>query len=115
MISHSTRSLVPAMACIELDLLTVKGRAEPERVHALLGDETAAKTDVFQKFAALHARMLEAYRAQKWGEASSLMAEGVALRPDLAGLYQLYATRIGIYKEHPPEAGWTGVWVAKEK
>ena len=115
MIAHSTRMKVQDMACIELDLLTVKGRAEPERVYALLGDETLAKTDAFQKFAALHDQMLAAYRARKWDEASTLMTECVALRPDLAALYHLYATRIGFYKEHPPEPGWTGVWVAKEK
>jgi adenylate cyclase len=115
MISNTTHVQVPEMAAIELDLLTVKGRTEPERIFALLGDETAAKTEAFQKFAAVHARMIEAYRAQKWDEASKIMTECVELRPDLAGLYHLYATRIGIYKEHPPGSDWKGVWVAKEK
>ncbi|TAL28621.1 MAG: adenylate/guanylate cyclase domain-containing protein [Alphaproteobacteria bacterium] len=115
MISHSTRMQVPALAAIELDLLTVKGRTEPERIYTLLGSEAVAKTSEFQSFAALHARMLEAYRAQKWDEATRLGDECARLKPELAALYKLYASRISHYKEEPPGPGWTGVWVAKEK
>src|SRR5262249_6765882 len=115
MISSTTRSQVPELACIELDLLAVKGRTEAERVFALLGDETLAKTEAFQTFAALHARLLEAYRGQKWEETSKLMTDCVSQRPDLGALYHLYAERIGYYKQHPPGPEWTGVWVAKEK
>lgn len=115
MISHATRQQVPEFAVIELDLLTVKGRTEPERVYALLGDEKLAQTPEFRDFVALHDRMLAAYRTQKWEEALKLMAECAGLRLDLAALYHLYAERIGYYKEHPPGPGWAGVWVAKEK
>ncbi|MEZ0226358.1 MAG: CHASE2 domain-containing protein [Alphaproteobacteria bacterium] len=115
MISNSTRALVPQLAALELDLLTVKGRTEPERIYTLLGDEAFAKTAEFQDFAARHARMLEAYRAQKWDEAIKLGEECAALKPELAGLYQLYAGRIAHYKQEPPVPGWAGVWVAKEK
>ena len=115
MIAHSTRMQVQEFATIELDLLTVKGRAEPERVYALLGDERVAKTPEFDKFQGLHARMLAAYRSQKWDEASSLMMECERQRPDLAALYRLYAERIAVYKSNPPGPDWTGVWVAKEK
>jgi adenylate cyclase len=115
MIAHSTRVLVPQFAAIELDLLTVKGRTEPERIYTLLGDEATAKKPEFQSFAALHARMLEAYRGQKWAEAVRLSEECAVMKPELAGLYKLYASRIAHYREEPPGPGWTGVWVAKEK
>lgn len=115
MIAHSTKALVPQLAAIELDLLTVKGRTEPERIYTLLGDDAVAKTSGFVEFAALHARMLEAYRAQKWEEATRLGDECAKLKPELAALYRLYTGRIAHYKEEPPGPGWTGVWIAKEK
>jgi adenylate cyclase len=115
MIAHSTQKLVPQFATIELDLLTVKGRTEPERIYTLLGDDTVAKTAEFQAFAARHARMLEAYRAQKWDEAVKLAAECADMKPELVALYKLYASRIAHYKDEPPGPVWAGVWVAKEK
>ncbi len=115
MISASTQALVKDFACIELDLLTVKGRAEPERVYTLLGDEKLAATPAFKAFAEAHARMLAAYRAQDWDAAGKLITECASLRPDLAALYHLYAERIGAYRAHPPGPEWTGVWIAKEK
>jgi adenylate cyclase len=59
--------------------------------------------------------MLSAYRAQDWDRAEGLIGQCAALRPDLNGLYQLYAGRIAAYRANPPGPGWTGVWVAKEK
>lgn len=115
MISSSTRQQAPAFAAIELDLLTVKGRAEPERVYALLGTPEEAKTEAFTAFEAKHNQMLEAYRGMRWGEATVLAEDCEKLRLDLAQLYKLYRERIAAYKQTPPPAGWNGVWVAKDK
>ena len=38
-----------------------------------------------------------------------------ALRPELGGLYQLYAARIAACRAAPPPEGWDGVYVAKDK
>src|SRR5690606_735254 len=69
LISDSTRRAAPDFAAIEVDLLTVKGRTEPERVHALLGGPEMAQTPEFKTFAGTHARLLAAYRARAWDEA----------------------------------------------
>jgi len=100
---------------VEIDLLTVKGRREPERVYALLGDAAAAGSPAFQAHGALHEKMMLAYRGQKWDAAMALAGQCLDLRPDLLGLYTLYSQRIADFKATPPPAGWTGVWVAKEK
>lgn len=115
LISDSTRRAAPDFAAIEVDLLTVKGRTEPERVHALLGGPEMAQTPEFKTFAETHARLLAAYRARGWDEALKLGKDCAALRPDLGGLYALYAERIAAYKAAPPPDGWSGVWVAKDK
>ncbi|MBI1215612.1 MAG: CHASE2 domain-containing protein [Alphaproteobacteria bacterium] len=115
MISEGTHKLAPDFAVIELDLLTVKGRSEPERVYALLGDAQMLEDAAFKDFRALHARMLETYRARKWDEAVETGKACEKLHPELGGLYALYRRRIEIYRENPPPDGWTGVWVATEK
>ena len=43
-IGDKTRLQVPDYAALELDLIMVKGKTEPERVHALIGDFAVAQT-----------------------------------------------------------------------
>lgn len=115
MISDSVRRAAPGFAAIEIDLLTVKGRKEPERVHALLGDETEAQSPEFAAFAALHTGMLAAYRMRDWDSAAEQADACATERPELFLLYKLYKERISAYRENPPPADWGGVWVAKDK
>lgn len=115
MISEEVRKRAPAFAALEIDLLTVKGRKEPERVYTLLGDATLAASAAFQEASAMHNRMLAAYRNQRWEEALALAGQCEALQPDLAGLYALYRQRVAEFKLTQLPAGWQGVWVAKEK
>lgn len=115
MLSEATKHLAPDFAAIEIDLLTVKGRHVPERVFALLGDANMAQSEAFVSFAALHARMLAAYRAQNWDDAEKLAQDCERLHPELQGLYALYIKRIGVFRQNPPPANWAGVWVAVEK
>lgn len=115
MISDATRSAAASFATIELDLLTVKGRTEPERVHTLLGGPEIAENPDFVSFRARHDSMLAAYRAKKWDEAEKAAGECIALQPELEVLYRLYISRIAAYRQNPPPANWSGVWVAKDK
>ncbi|MDE1153828.1 MAG: adenylate/guanylate cyclase domain-containing protein [Micavibrio sp.] len=115
MISSVTHRAAPEYGVIELDLLAVKGRSEPERVYALLATPEDARKAAFTDFATLHTEMLKAYRARLWDEALALGAQCQQLRPDLAGLYRLYAQRMAIYREKPPAADWQGLWVATDK
>ena len=115
MISSSTREQAPEFAAIELDLLIVKGRTEPERIYGLLGGPEEAQSSEFKDFSAKHEQLLDAYRGMRWGEALTLAGECTEARHDLEQLYKLYRDRIIVYKQNPPPAGWAGVWVAKDK
>lgn len=114
MISESVRKGVPELAAIEIDLLTVKGRREPERVYALLGDAEMAQSQSFLQFKETHDKMLAAYRAQSWNEAAALISQCIA-HSEMIGLYTLYNQRIVDFKEIPPPPNWSGVWAAKDK
>ncbi len=105
-------------ALIELDLITVKGKSEALHIFALLGDKDMAASAQFKNFADLHAAMLSAYRARNWDEAENLIAKCQQASSDFAklcDLYDLYTSRIALFKETPPPADWDGVFVATSK
>jgi adenylate cyclase len=116
-IGEGLHAHLPDFACVTLDRVRVVGRDTPEEVHALLGDETLAASPAFQAFAAGHAAMLQAYRAQHWDEAQRLLDahEAQAEALGLGKLHALMRGRIARYRENPPGADWDGVWVATEK
>ena len=104
-------------ALLELDLIAVKGRQEPEHIFTLLGDEALARDAAFEALAERNAKMLEAYRNREWDRARSLAKECRELDPDLGlgPLYDLYEARIEENETDPPPPDWGGVFVAETK
>ena len=115
-IGENTRAEAEDFATLELDLITVKGKTQPTRVYALLGDETLKNDPDFQTLNERHQAMIEAYRGQVWQRARELVDECRALSDSrLVTLYDLYEERIEDYAENPPGADWDGVYVALRK
>ncbi len=108
---------LPDFATLVIDMVRVVGRATPETVYVLLGDEIFAQEPKFQKFADEHAAMLAAYRNQDWEMAAHLLDEGDDAAADfgLTKLYALYRDRILIFAATPPGDDWDGVYSATEK
>lgn len=107
------------LAIIEIDLIRVKGRAEPERIHALIGDETTRSSDDFVALRAMNAAMLSAYRNQMWDAAFTAMEEAQLLADrmglDFSDYLFVYEARIAEYRANPPGSHWDAVYVATEK
>jgi len=116
LIGESTWRQADDFAALELDLIRVKGKQEPVRVYALLGDEQRAGEESFQQWQSLHDNMLRCYRAAEFDEALAL-AEQCRRGPgaELADFYAMLALRISEMKAAPPESGWDGVYVALSK
>ena len=116
-ISEATRLCALDLAALELDLVRVKGKAEPVRIFALLGDETLAQGDGFKALQEAHDLMLTAYRVQSW----AIARDQLETVRDLAGgfgldaLYDLYEERIDTFLQAPPDKDWDGVYVALTK
>jgi len=108
----STAAVVAdTFAVVEIDLVTVKGKTQPEQVYALLGDAAARATPEFATLQEAQARLLAAFRGQDWDGADAALA---ACRDTtgpwrIAGLWELYASRIAGYRANPPPPGWDGV------
>jgi hypothetical protein len=114
-LSDATRTLAPDFASLELDLIAVQGKREAVRIFTLLGQPDAAGSERFKRLEDSHKRFLEAYRAQRWSEARSLIGDCLPLDDRLADLYDMYETRIDGLERNPPGEGWDGVFVAQTK
>ncbi|TVQ85059.1 MAG: adenylate/guanylate cyclase domain-containing protein [Micavibrio sp.] len=117
LLAEATAKAVPDMALLDADLLTVKGRSEPERVYTLLGDENYAGSTKFKTLKKAHHNMLTAYRNGDFQQAKEILTEKcVKSAPkDLREFYAMYLERIENYIENPPPDSWNGVYVAVSK
>ena len=105
------------LALLEMDLIAVKGKQEPERIFALLGDRTLGESRAFADLRQSNAALLACYRAQDWSGAKAALddcrTKGEPL--GLASLYVLHGQRIARFEAEPPGPGWDGVFVAETK
>ena len=54
---------MPELATLEIGEILLRGKARPERLFALLGDETSKASPAFQQLAVRHQALLAAMRA----------------------------------------------------
>ena len=104
-------------ATMEIDLIQVKGKTQPEAVFTVLGRADLAQDARCRELRDLNARMLGCYRKQEWDAALDLIdrCRKFANGFGLAGLYEMYAERIEAYRAAPPPPDWNGVYEAQSK
>jgi adenylate cyclase len=114
-VGEATMQRLGATAAVELDVLRVKGRAQPTRIFTPLavfgvnGDGGAALVD-------RHNALLKAYRCRDWAgaEGAILACQDLGV-VGLSDLYKLYAGRIAEWRVNPPPADWDGTHTATSK
>jgi adenylate cyclase len=105
-------------ATMEIDLIQVKGKTEPEAVYTVLGPRAALEQDPnCRVLRELNASMLAAYRKQDWDGALKLIerCRQADIGFNVGGLYDMYAERIASYRANPPPPDWHGVYDAESK
>ena len=104
-------------AILELDLIAVKGKTEPQTIYALLGREDVAADIRFQELRKLYSTMLYCYRSRDWESALEAidLCQAAEHNFGLAGLFNLYQTRIHGFREKAPPDDWKGIFVAETK
>ncbi len=116
-IGDKVRLQVPDYAALELDLIMVKGKTEPERVHTLIGGLAVAQTPAYHDLVRLQAAFLMHYRSGGFVEALDMIGACAAAAASVGwqqGYYDMMRVRIdGLIDDSPPD--WTGVYVAQEK
>ncbi|WP_428682104.1 CHASE2 domain-containing protein [Reyranella sp.] len=116
-IGHKTREAIEGYATLEIDLVTVKGKTEPERVYALLGDASLAKSPAYAALIEQQDEFLRLYRSGAFAEALEMIGTCQAAA-DAAGWRQrYYETMRGRLDELIDDSpvDWKGVYVAKDK
>jgi adenylate cyclase len=114
-IGPATRAAIADWACLELDLIAVKGKTEAVHIYGLLGDRAFARSPAFVALQACHAAMLERYRACDWSGARRALDACRTIAGHVGGLCDLYEDRITGFSKDPPAADWTGVYTATSK
>jgi adenylate cyclase len=104
-------------ATMEIDLILVKGKKQPEAVFTVLGRAEAERDPRCAELRDLNAQMLGRFRKQDWDGALDLIqrCRKSANGFDVAGLYDMYEERIEAYRAHPPGQDWDGVYEAESK
>ena len=113
----TARAVRDAFAVLEIDLLQVKGKSDPEPVWTLLGGGAVLRDAAFQELAAAHRDLLALYRARAFDAAAEALGRCRTIGGvfGLDALYDLYAGRIAAFQVAPPPADWVGVYSATSK
>ncbi|MBI4313610.1 MAG: adenylate/guanylate cyclase domain-containing protein [Candidatus Omnitrophica bacterium] len=108
----------PGLAALEMDLIQVKGKHQPVRIYALLGNAELKTDTAFQTLSLKHHSMLAAYRSGQWSHARQLVRECMELETPqlrLRKYYRLILERLAECERRPPGPNWNGVFIALEK
>jgi adenylate cyclase len=115
--SRTAEGAKQRFAVMEIDLIVVKGKKQPEAVFTVLGRSEVEADPRCQELRATNAQMLGRFRSQQWDGAIDLIARcrKFANGFDLSGLYDMYEERIELYRAQPPGPDWDGVYEAETK
>ena len=104
-------------ALVELDLIRVKGKTEPQRIYALMGDHVMLAQPHFETLRAGVDLLLENIRNQNWNEAEHdiRVLRRMAFEFKIGGYLDMIEGRIAEYRAAPPPADWDGVYTATSK
>ena len=106
-------------ATLEVDMIRVKGKTEPERIYGLFGRKDMLETADFRELQSTNNSMLELYRKQDWESAAALIeildevSEKCGI--DISEYLFIYKTRILEFETNPPGRNWDGVYNATSK
>jgi adenylate cyclase len=109
--SKTAEKALGRFALLELDLIRVKGKTEPERIFTILGAEEVLASGEFERLRQVNTRMLAAYRRRDWDAALADLqdCQMAGARFGLGEVHNLYLARIRAFQDTPPPDGWDGV------
>jgi adenylate cyclase len=116
-VGENTCRQIPDFATVELDMVMVKGKTEPERIYALVGDSSVAAKPEYVTLVDRQMAFLLLYRTGGFAEALEIIEECVDAASAVdwqQGYYEMMRERVDSLIDDSP-VDWTGVYVAKEK
>ncbi len=116
-VGDNTCRQIPDFATLELDMVMVKGKTEPERIYALIGDASVAARPEYITLVDRQMAFLLLYRTGGFAEALEIITECVDAASALGwqqSYYEMMRERVDSLIDESP-VDWNGVYVAKEK
>lgn len=115
--AHTAEKINGRFAALQIDLITVKGKHEPESIYALVGDQAVAASDGYKSIAGLTEEMLHCYRRRDWAGAENALQRAKQAEETfgLTGIFELYQSRIEAFRVAPPPDSWDGVFAFDSK
>jgi adenylate cyclase len=115
--SRTAEGAKTKFATMEIDLIQVKGKTQPEAVFAVLGRAEVEQDPRCNELRDINAQMLARFRKQDWDGALELInrCRKSVNGFEVAGLYDMYEERIEAYRAEPPGPDWDGVYTAESK
>ncbi len=98
----------------EIDLIRVKGKEIPVRIHEVLARAGDGISDEHRSVLEHYSRGLEAYRLRNWEQGIAEFQLALDIKPD-DGPSLTYLKRCREYLESPPPDDWDGVYVMTTK
>jgi adenylate cyclase len=117
-IGEQTAQLVrDRFTLLELDLVRVKGKSQPERIFTILGPAELGAQPLYQEVREATHELLQRYRGREWEAANNTLARyaGSYAALDLGALHALYARRVEEFTLLPPPPDWDGAFDAQTK
>jgi len=104
-------------AVLELDMITVKGKTQPETIYTVFGRADLASSDRFGQLQHAFTEMLGRYRGRDFigAKAALVRCREIGDGFGLHGLCDLYAARCAAFRDNPPPADWDGVFAFETK
>lgn len=111
--SETTKAAVKEYTYRELDKVRVKGKNEPVAIFEPMGltEELASDT---KKELSRYRQALRFFRAQEWDKAEQEFF-GLQQSGHKHKLYEVYMSRIAMYRQNPPGEDWDGVFTHTSK
>ncbi len=115
--SRTAEKAKEKFATLEVDLITVKGKTEPESIYTLVGGDDILQDIRFQELRKVYSSMLHCYRSRDWEGALEALRIGRTADENfgLGALFDLYRTRVQAFSNSAPPLDWNGVFVAETK
>lgn len=115
-IGEDTEVLIrDAFTLMPIDYISVKGRATPTNLYALLGGPEAKEGHVYKTVHPVLQKLFAAIKARDWDAARAAIAEGRALDHIDKTIFDTYESRVEYWTHQPAPKDWTGAWTAVEK
>jgi adenylate cyclase len=105
LVSEDTRVQATGLAYLEAGEIPLKGKSEPVKLFAILGDETLKVSEKFQQLEEAHGRLIQAIKDQDCAAARAELVLLKPLAPTLQDFYGRFESFIGELDDEIEESG----------